>query len=403
MEQFEPGHTADPHPRYAELRDTTPVRRVVSHGLDGWLLTRHDDVRAALGDTRLSTNPDHASPASRQSPGMAGAHALGLDRDMLRADDPAHARLRGLVGRAFTTGRVESLRPRLQQRADDLIDGFAGEGRADLIEDFAFPMTAVVIMELIGVPGERRRDFDQWIRMGVEPRPDQFPLVPGAWASIRAFITELIEAKRSLPGDDLLTELLTPDTGGECLTAPELCNMLILLLTAGYTTTLDLIGNGMYTLLSHPGQLAALLADPALTGAAVDEILRFEGSVEQGIIRFATEDLSLRGMHISRGDPVMACLAAANRDPRRFRDPDTFDIRRDEAGSVAFGHGIHRCLGAPLAQMEGQVAIATLLRRLPGLALAVPPGELIWRRSQFLRGLQSLPVAFTPETGGTGS
>lgn len=396
MEQFEPGHTSDPHPLYAELRASAPVRRVMFHGLDGWLLTRYDDVRAALNDPRLSPNPDYAGPAALQCPAIAGAHALGLDRDMLRADDPEHARLRGMVGRTFTTGRVEALRPMLRERADRLIDGFAGRGTADLIEEFAFPMTAAVIMELIGVPGERRGDFDGWIRIAIEPSPDQYPLVPGAWASIRAFTTELIAAKRSQPGDDLLTGLVEPGDDGERLTEDELCNMLMLLLTAGYTTSLDLIGNGMLALLSHPEQLAALRADPALIGSAVNEVLRFEGSVEQGIIRFATQDMTLHGTNISRGDAVLACLAAADRDPSRFRDPDRFDIRREEPGSVAFGFGIHRCLGAPLAQMEGQVAISTLLRRLPGLAVAVPPGELTWRRSLFLRGLSALPVIFTP-------
>ena len=221
LEPFEPGRTRDPYPGYARLRGQSPVCRVIRHGLTAWLLTRYDDVRQALIDPRLSTDPNHAGPAVFAVPWIGGQHALGLDRDMLRSNGATHARLRSLVGKAFTTRRVESVRPAIQARVDTLVDGFAACGEADLIEEFAFPLTCSVIMDLVGIPASRRQEFDGWVRGAVEPRPHEYAGVPQAWESIWAFLADLVTDKEHDPGDDLTSELVAVRDGTDRLSPEE--------------------------------------------------------------------------------------------------------------------------------------------------------------------------------------
>ncbi|MGW7329672.1 cytochrome P450 family protein [Streptomyces sp. NPDC054840] len=385
----------NPFPLYRQLREDGPVRRVVvAGGLDAWLVTRYEDGLAALSDSRLSSDVRDASDARMLSQ-LPVTERESMLSNMLRSDPPDHTRLRRLVSQAFTARRVAEMRPRIQDLTDRLLDAVLPAGRADLVAALALPLPVTVISELLGVPVDERRDFQHWtdrmIRRGAEP-PDP-AVVDEAWKHMRAYVTDLIHAKRARPGEDLLSALVTARDREQRLTEDELVAMVFLLLAAGYITTVNLIGGGIAMLLAHPDQLDRLRAEPALLPNAIEEFLRYDGPVSPGIARFAREDVELAGVAIPRGATVLIGSALADRDPARFPDPDRLDITRQDNAHLAFGHGIHYCLGAPLARLEGQIAIGTALRRLPGLALAVPPEEIPWRPGG-LRGPESLPVTF---------
>ncbi|MFF4211945.1 cytochrome P450 [Streptomyces sp. NPDC001796] len=393
----DPAFVANPFPFYRQLREEGPVRRaVIAGGLEAWLVTRYEDGLAALSDPRLSSDVHDASdPRLLQQ--LPATERESMLRTMLRADPPDHTRLRRLVSKAFTARRVAELRPRVQAITDGLLDAIVQQGHADLVADFALPLPVTVISELLGVPTTHRYDFQRWtddmILRGPEP-PDP-AVVDGAWQQMRAYLTKLLEAKRANAEDDLLSALITARDEEQRLDEEELIAMAFLLLVAGYITTVNLIGGGIAALLAHPDQLQLLRDDPALLPDAIEEFLRYDGPVNPGIARFAREDVEIAGVRIPRGATVLVASALADRDPARFPDPDRLDITRRDNAHLAFGHGIHYCLGAPLARLEGQVAIGTALRRLPGLALAVPPDELRWRPGG-LRGPERLPVTFTP-------
>ncbi|MFI6149175.1 cytochrome P450 [Streptomyces sp. NPDC051109] len=393
----DPAFVADPFPLYRQLREDGPVRRVVIAGaLEAWLVTRYEDGLAALSDSRLSSNVRDASDTRllQQLPDTERESMLG---NMLRSDPPDHTRLRRLVSKAFTAHRVAQMRPRIQAVADRLLDAVVAAGRADLVADFALPLPVTVISELLGVPVDERHEFQHWtdrmIMRGAEP-PDP-AVVNEAWQHMRGYVTELIGAKRAEPGEDLLSALITARDEEQRLSEDELVAMVFLLLAAGYITTVNLIGGGIAMLLAHPGQLDLLRSDPGLLPGAIEEFLRYDGPVSPGIARFAREDVEIAGVRIPRGATVLIGSAVADRDAGRFPDPDRLDITRPDNAHLAFGHGIHYCLGAPLARLEGQIAIGTALRRLPGLALAVPAAEIPWRPGG-LRGPLALPVTFTP-------
>ncbi|GAA3067420.1 cytochrome P450 [Streptomyces goshikiensis] len=373
------------------------MRRVVIAGaLDAWVVTRYEDGLAALSDSRLSSDVRDASDARllRQLPTSGGEALMG---NMLRSDPPDHTRLRRLVSKAFTAHRVAGMRPRIQAIADQLLDAVAPAGRADLVADFALPLPVTVISELLGVPLDDRRDFQRWtnriVTRGAEP-PDP-AVVNEAYQHMRAYVTELVRAKRAAPGDDLLSGLIAARDEEQRLTEDELVAMVFLPLAAGHITTVNLISGGIAMLLTHPAQLDLLRSDPELLPGAIEEFLRYDGPVSPGIARFAREDVEIAGVTVPRGATVLIGSAIADRDPARFPDPERLDITRQDNAHLAFGHGIHYCLGAPLARLEGQIAIAAALRRLPGLALAVAPDEIRWRLGG-LRGPESLPVTFTP-------
>ncbi|MFD3872718.1 cytochrome P450 [Streptomyces sp. NPDC058623] len=399
----DPAFVADPFPLYRRLREDGPVRRtVIAGGLEAWLVTRYEDGLAALSDPRLSSDVRDAADARllRQLPGTERESMLS---NMLRSDPPDHTRLRRLVSKAFTARRVAGMRPRIQALTDRLLDAVVPTGRADLVADFALPLPVTVISELLGVPVDDRHDFQHWtdrlIMRGAGP-PDP-AVVNEAWLHMRAYVTELIRDKRARPADDLLSDLVAARDEEQRLTEDELVAMVFLLLAAGYVTTVNLIGGGISTLLAHPDQLDLLRSDPSLLPDAVEELLRYDGPVSPGIARFAREDVEIAGVSVPCGATVLIGSALADRDPARFPDPERLDITRQDNAHLAFGHGIHYCLGAPLARLEGQIAIGTVLRRLPGLALAVPPDEIPWRPGG-LRGPQSLPVTFTPGAPATG-
>ncbi|MCX4969812.1 cytochrome P450 [Streptomyces sp. NBC_00654] len=399
----------DPYPAYAWLREHSPVHRTtLPSGVEAWLVTRYADAKQALADSRLSKNPaHHAEPAhAKGKTGIPGERKAELMTHLLNIDPPDHTRLRRLVSKAFTPRRVAEFAPRVQELTDRLIDNFIEEGKADLIHDFAFPLPIYAICDLLGVPREDQDDFRDWagmmIRHGGGPRGG----VARSVKKMRGYLAELIHRKREGLGaegedDDLISGLIRASDHGEHLTENEAAAMAFILLFAGFETTVNLIGNGTYALLRHPEQRALLdraldAGDTELLATGIEELLRYDGPVELATWRFATEALTLGGRDIAAGDPVLVVLAAADRDPERFDDPDTLDLARRDNQHLGYGHGIHYCLGAPLARLEGQAAIATLLRRLPELRLAGEPTDLRWRGGLIMRGLRTLPVEFEP-------
>ncbi|MGQ4515216.1 cytochrome P450 [Streptomyces sp. DW26H14] len=392
----------DPYPAYAWLREHAPVRWTrLPSGVEAWLVTRYADARVALAETRLSKNPvHHAEPAHvRGRTGIPGERGADLMTHLLNIDPPDHTRLRGLVSKAFTPRRVAEFAPRVQELSDRLIDGFAAAGSADLIHEFAFPLPIYAICDLLGVPPEDQDDFRDWagmmIRHGGGPRGG----VARAVRKIRAYLAELIHRKRRNLGDDLISGLIRASDHEERLTENEVAAMCFVLLFAGFETTVNLIGNGMYALLRNPGERERLqdalrAGDGSLLVTGIEELLRYDGPVELATWRYATEPLTLGGRAIGTGDPVLVVLAAADRDPERFAAPDTLDLARRDNQHLGYGHGIHYCLGAPLARLEGRTALASLLTRLPDLRLAADPAELRWRGGLIMRGLRTLPVRF---------
>jgi cytochrome P450 len=392
----DPAFAADPFPFYKALRGRGPVRRVVTaRGVEAWLIARYEDGLAALSDPRLSSDFRDATDTRLldQLPSMERESFL---RSMIRVGPPDHTRLRRLVSKAFTARRIAALRPRVQEITDRLLDAVTPAGRADLVEDFALPLPVTVISELLGVPGEDREGFQEWtgIMLAQRPGPPDRELTDGAWQQMWSYLERLLAAKRKRPADDLLSALVTARDEERSLDEDELVAMSFLLLVAGYVTTVNLIGGGVAALLAHPDQLKLLRDDPDLLPGAVEEFLRYDGPVNPGIIRFPTEDVEIGGVTIPRGATVLVATAIADRDPARFPDPDRLDVTRAENAHLAFGHGIHYCLGAPLARLEGEIAIGTVLRRLPNLALAVPYEDLQWHIAS-LRGPKHLPVTFT--------
>ncbi|WP_428956555.1 cytochrome P450 family protein [Streptomyces sp. cg35] len=382
---------SDPYGVYDRLRTTSPVHRI--KGTDGqpaWLVTRYADVRAGLADPRLSLDKTNALPGNYQGLQLPSA----LDANLLNMDPPDHTRIRRLVGRAFTTSRVEQLRAPIRAIADKLLDALGTEGTADLITAYAAPLPIAVICELLGVPGERRGDFRGWVQTLIAPDPGRPQAGKEAMGAMMRFFAELIAHKRHAPADDLLSDMIAAhDAQDGRLSEDELMSLVFLILNAGFENTIQLIGNAIWTLLQHPEQLAALRADPSKTPAAVEELARVEGPALLAIRRFPTEDITLGGVTVPAGETVLLSLSAANRDPDRFAAPDRPDIERDATGHLALGHGIHYCLGAPLARAETEIALTALLDRYPHLAL---DGDrpAAWRRSQRARGLTSLRVSF---------
>ncbi|MCF1593479.1 cytochrome P450 family protein [Streptomyces muensis] len=384
--EFGEGFRADPHPVYARLRERGPVHRVRLPVPDAhhetWLVVGYEEARAALADLRLAKDGGKI--------GLTFLDEQLIGKYLLVADPPQHTRLRGLITRAFTMRRVEELRPRIQQITDELLDAMLPHGRADLVDAFAYPLPITVICELLGVPEMDRTEFRKLSTEAVAPTSAESE--HDAFVRLAEYLTELIEDKRSTgPGADLLSDLIrTTAEDGDRLSPQELRGMAFILLIAGHETTVNLITNAVHALLTHPDQLAALRADMTLLDGTVEEALRYEGPVENATFRFAAEPLEIAGVPIAQGDAVMVGLTAADRDAARFPAADRFDIHRDTRGHLAFGHGIHYCLGAPLARLEARTAIRSLLDRAPHLALAGVPGE--WLPGPLMRGVRSLPV-----------
>jgi cytochrome P450 len=399
VDLFDAAFKADPYPTYAELRATAPVHRTtLPDGRGVWLVTRYKDVLAIFKDERFVKDWRKVMTPEQlaQIPPIPEV-MKPLSQNMLDTDPPDHERLRALVSKAFTPRLIERMRPRVQAIADVLLDAVEDRGEMDLIDDYAFPLPITVIAELLGVPSEDRNKFREWSDAAVSGNATKEYLEEVLIPHMQAFtdyLRALFKKKHKHPREDLISALVRAEEAGEKLNEDELLGMVFLLLVAGHETTVNLIGNGTLALLRHPEQFRKLREDPSLIKPAVEELLRYDGPVETSTERFAKEDVVIGGTVIPRGEMVLVVIAAADRDPERFRDPDALDITRVDNRHLAFGKGIHHCLGAPLARMEGQIAIGTLLRRMPELRLKEPPESLAWRPGMVLRGLQSLPVEF---------
>jgi cytochrome P450 len=398
---FEPkplgdGYFQDPLSVFARMRAESPVTSVITpEGQRAWLITRYEDVRRALADPRLSKDW-----RKLRAPGFVPDPSVGfLMAHMLNADPPDHTRLRRLVQKAFTPGRVAGLRPRIEAITASLLDAMAaaraadpaGDGVIDLITEFAFPLPMTVICELLGIPDGDREEFKTWSQV-ILSSTATFDEYRAAGGAMYAYFTRLLADKRAAPADDLLSALITARDSGDSLDEPELLAMIFLLLVAGHETTVNLIATGTLALLAHPSEFSRLRADPSLLPGAVEELLRFANPLNHATDRYAPEPLEVGGVMIPAGEPVLVVTSSANRDPARFPDPDRLDLGRDASGHVAFGHGIHYCVGAPLARLEGEIAFGGLLARFPGLSLAVDPAALRWRPSSLIHGLETLPV-----------
>lgn len=399
---WRPEYSEDPYPFFAEPRVQSPLTRGVLEGVPVWLVTRYDDVRRLLADATVSNDPLRAGPAAREAGWVLQAeNPHPLVRSMVRVDPPEHTRLRKLVTKAFTARRVEALRPRVRQITGQLMETMLPRGHADLIADFALPLPFTLISELLGVPQDCREEFRRWSNVFVGVDEDGFAHRPAALKYLTGFLETLIEQKitrRATATSDgnLLDIAIAARDKGDQLSRGELLSLAFLLLAAGYETTASLIGNGMLALLYHPSQLAALRADPAMIGAAIEEFLRYDSPVKIApALRFTTAEVCVAGTAIPAGETLLLFLSAANRDPGRFSRPDMLDVSRDAGGHIAFGHGAHHCLGAPLARLQAQEAFPALITALDEMALATGPGGLAWRYSFQLHSLKSLPVTFT--------
>jgi cytochrome P450 PksS len=396
-----PAFKANPYPHYARLREEAPVHRTILPTKEpAWLVTRYDDVATVLKDERFAKDAAKVlTPEQKARMRWIRKAFKALKTNMLDRDPPDHTRLRALVQKAFTPRRVEEMRGRVQALTDELLDAARGRGDVDLIRDYALPLPTTIIAEMLGVPAADRHRFHGWSNALVTAAESTWALwkaVPSAWALIR-YIRRIIRARRAEPRDDLVSDLVRVEEAGDRLSEDELMAMAFLLLVAGHETTVNLIGNGTLALLQHPDQLARLRDDPALLKPAIEELLRYDSPVEMSTERYAREEVTLAGTTIPPGEMVYAVVASANRDGRQFPDPDALDLTREPNRHLSFGLGPHFCLGAPLARMEGQIAIGTLLRRAPNLRLAVAPDRLRWRGGLILRGLASLPVSLGAE------
>jgi cytochrome P450 len=393
---LEPEVLANPYPLYHKLRSEDPVHW--DRFLHTWVVTRYPDVMNVLHSFSADRTP---TPEQLTAMGLSGLNPIAkvMVKQMLFMDAPAHTRLRGLASAAFTPRRVEVLREHIQEIADDLLDRVQTRGRMDIIADFAAPMPAIVTAEMLGVPTEDHAKLKKWsadfaeMLGNFQHNPDRIPRVLESTNNLTTYFQAAIDKARQHPREGLIHSFMTAEIDGDRLTDEEIVANCIVTMVGGQETTTNLIGNGLLTLMRNPEQLAQLRADPSLIPSAVEELLRYE-SPSQHTGRIAREDVQIGDKQIRKGQAVMAIMAAANRDPERFPDPDRLILDRSDNKHLAFGWSSHFCFGAPLARMEGQIAFETILRRLPNLEVA--PGPLTWRNNSGLRGLTALPVTFSP-------
>ncbi|TDD04626.1 cytochrome P450 [Saccharopolyspora terrae] len=388
---FNVAEALDLDPLYAQLRAQEPLSRVkLPYGEEAWLATRYEDVKVVLGDPRFS----RAETMERDEPRLRPRQQVG---GILSMDPPDHTRLRRLVAKAFTQRRVEKLRPRTQDIADDLVSAMIERGGpVDVVEDFALPLPITVICELLGVPFEDREDFRVWSDAFLSTSKLTAEQVTDYTDRMMDYIAGLIAQRRAEPADDLITGLIAARDEHDKLSEDELVRLAAGILVAGHETTASQIPNFLHVLLTHPEQLQRLRADLDLIPSAVEELLRFVPlGVGAGFARYATEDVELGGVLVRAGEPVLSSIGSANRDEAVFDDPETVDLARAEASHVGFGHGPHHCLGAQLARMELQVALRTLLTRLPGLDFPnSPEQDVTWKTGLLVRGPQRMMVSW---------
>ncbi|MFC9996940.1 cytochrome P450 [Nocardia sp. NPDC127526] len=384
----------DPHRYYDRWRARGPVHRVqLVSGSQVWVIVGYTEGRAALADPRLRKNAADLYELFRQRNvrTLSDSNAQTLAAHMLNSDPPEHTRLRKLVSRAFLPRRVATLRPRIEEITAALLDDMAAHDEIDLMQVFANPLPVTVICELLGVPFDERADFQEWTRILVSSG-GTIEERAAATLGMSEYLRKLMVDKRAHPGDDLLSELVQPTPDGDRLDEQELVAMAFLLLVAGHETTVNLIGNGTHALLRNRPQWDALRADPTAIPAAIEEFLRHDGPVGWTTLRYTHEPVQIAGIDIPAGEFIYVALSAANRDPARFDSGATLDIAANATGHLAFGHGIHFCVGAPLARLEADIAFKSLLTRFPDLTLADPAFEPSWQHSLLIRGMSELPV-----------
>jgi cytochrome P450 len=398
---------ADPYPAYRALREQAPVYCRVS--ADGtarmWFVTRYEDVSEALRDHRrfVKNVCDTQTPAERAVQTPEPPLYRLLTQHMLNADGATHARLRGLVNKAFTVRMVEQLTPRLVQVAGALLHNAAGRGQMDVIEEYALPFAVEVIGELLGIGERDHHRLRAWSHVLVAPSASsarneaKTTKLRRVMEDFVAYLGRLCDARRRAPQADLISMLLAAEEAGDRLTVEELYSMVLLIVVVGHETSVHLIGNAIYNLLLRPDLWTYLRSQPAHIPAYVEELIRFDGPVERATMRFAAEDIELHGQTIRRGDAVSLVLAAAHRDEAAFACPGRLDLARQDNRHVGFGLGIHYCLGAPLARVQARVAIEVLLGQFPTLALATDPAALRWHTNPILHGLRRLPVRWAVE------
>lgn len=391
---YAPGYIEDPYSHHEELRKKGPIHRIdFPPGIEAYLVVDHQHGRAVLNDPRMAKNTVHSAvPISPE--GFFVDTLLGID-------PPDHTRLRNLVAKAFTARRVENLRPRVQEITDELLDAIDGKAEVDLMSEFAVPLPLRVMAELLGLDPADHENLRTWTAAvtvpAVAPKGPDHRRTVGAFFQ---YLTDVVADRRENPKDDLITALVQARDGRSELSEIELRNTIALMFVAGHDTTVSLISKGVLALLTNPDQLALLRSRPELMPSAVEEFLRYDGPLERASQRIALEELEIAGTRVPKGAWVHVSLGAAGRDPAAFPDPDALDVTREPNRHLAFGHGIHFCLGAPLGRMEGQIAIGTLLRRFPDLALAVPPEKLYHHHTgSVVRELVELPVKLQVPAG----
>ncbi|AZQ70691.1 cytochrome P450 [Streptomyces luteoverticillatus] len=408
---YGPEYKRDPYPLYARMREAGPIHRVLfPSGVTAWLVTGHAAAQRTLADSRLGKNHELGNDRWRARASiMPEPQHSQLQVHLLHQDAPKHTAMRRLITDAFAPRRVEALRPRFQEMADALVDAMPTEGPdgIDLVRCFAARFPFQVLAEVIGLPPHLAARFRrEWGKVvaPVGPTDPGRPAYEALLRGLQDYIAEVVADRREHPGDGLLSRLVTARDEGE-LSPEELDSMIFQLLVAGQEPVTNQITTALVALTRHPEALERLRAEPALMPRAVEELLRLDGAFELTTWRFLAEDAELHGTRVPAGDSVIVSLCAANRDPERFPDPDVLDLDRAQGPHLAFGHGTHFCPGAALARVELQVALGTLIARLPGLRLAVPDDELEWIPAVLGRGTAALPVAFdtsgTPDTSGT--
>jgi cytochrome P450 len=392
-----PQFKANPFPLLARLRAEQPVCRItLPDKTPVWLVTRYEDVKTLLTDERFAKSRYNAlTPEQLRKQPWVPPMFRPLERTMIDLDPPDHTRLRQLVHQAFTPRLIERMRERVQTLANELLDAVSRKGEMDLIRDYALPLPMTIITEILGVPIQDRDKFHRWSKVivSVNQFNADWRVFPAIWKFIR-YLRRFFKVRRDDLRDDLVSALIQGEEVGDRLSEDELLAMVFLLLVAGHETTVNLIGSGMLELLQHPDQMERLRRDPSLIKSAVEELLRYTAPVFMSTERYAREDVTIQGVTIPRGEMALGVIGSANRDETVFDNPDTLDVEREPNKHLSFGHGIHYCLGAALARLEAQIAINTLLNRMPDLRLKGSPESLRWRRSLILRGLEALPVNF---------
>lgn len=377
----------NPYDYYKKIRPHQPFAKVkmLNEGHSTWMAFTYKAAEAVLKDNRFIKDMRTVFPDE-----MTDENLPPIAQSMLFVDPPDHHRLRSLVQSGFTPKRIEKLRGRIEEIAREQAKLMSNKGTVDFINAYAFPIPIRVICELLGIPSEDQLDFQRWSNALVDINDDsEYDKVN---LEFMDYLENLTEQKRVSPGEDLMSYLIQAEEGGERLTVSELYGVIMLLIVAGHETTVNLIANGLLALLTHPEQLALLKADPSLVSQAIEELLRFNGPVEFSTDRWAKESFTFMGQQVEKGDHVIVSLASADHDPEVFANPSTLDITREKSPHLAFGKGLHYCLGAPLARIEGEIAIRVLLEEYPDITLAAELSELEWRQSFIIRGLKQLPV-----------